>query len=294
MAAASRAPLARAQARQHPDRHRQFGNQLRRPQHERRGRRTDRAGRGSRSGRFSALCAGRRHRLPVHACAGAGRTAAASAFPARNPSRTGTTRQRCMISTCPAGSAAAEGATAMLLVLSGLIGVSRGAPCDDGPGGGQLGTHISAGSTSPTAGWPSWAIAGPLGYSPRWRWSNWWPTSCPRRRAGRCRNSLVREFSRGGLSGATLGAASDLLFGGAVAGVIGAIVGTYGGAAARTEPCRYVRTRSARRPLRGCRRGCRRVSRRMEPRMTNAFDAIIIGAGQAGPAACRPPRPAPA
>ena len=122
-----------------------------------------------------------------------------------------------------------------------------------------------------------------------WRWSSSSPTSCRRHRAARCRCSSAPASSRRRLSGATIGASAGWLVG---------------------WRDRRHRRRGDRHLWRGMRRGAtgggvsqgqagglhrgRRRDRRGDPdrdggAMSRRFDAIIIGAGQAGPAAGRAP-----
>ena len=86
----------------------------------------------------------------------------------------------------------------------------------------------------------------------------------------------------GGFSGAAIGASGGSLATGLIAGAIGAVIGTYGGARIPIAVGRDVPERSAGRLHRGCRR--RRAGRLRGGRgVMKTFDAIIIGAGQAGP-----------
>ena len=97
-----------------------------------------------------------------------------------------------------------------------------------------------------------------------------------RRPAGDGRRSPARRSAR----------RISMLVPGLVAGIVGAVIGTYGGAAFRAGAGQELRPRSARRPDRGCDRDRRRPAHRLRHPASvtaRAFDAIIVGAGQAGP-----------
>ena len=87
----------------------------------------------------------------------------------------------------------------------------------------------------------------------------------------------------GALCGAAIAAPYDMLAGGALSGMIGAVIGTYVGCRrprlARQEP----RPRPARGPRRGFRGDRRRLPDRQQSVSGRSFDAIVIGGGQAGP-----------
>ncbi len=87
----------------------------------------------------------------------------------------------------------------------------------------------------------------------------------------------------GALSGATIGVAAGSWIVGLIAGVIGAVIGTYGGAEIRASHGEGVWARSTRRLHRGRRRHHPRAHRRLGAPVNRRFDAIVIGAGQAGP-----------
>jgi uncharacterized membrane protein len=120
----------------------------------------------------------------------------------------------------------------MLLVLSGLLGIVAGLRAMTAP---------AAASWAAYLGWidVTDSFLAFMGYA----WTPWILTALamvelvadqlPSTPSRKVPQQFGARILTGGLGGATLGAAGDLLFGGAVAGVIGAIVGTYGGAAAR-------------------------------------------------------------
>ena len=88
----------------------------------------------------------------------------------------------------------------------------------------------------------------------------------------------------GALCGATIGIASGAAgWSARIAGVVGAVIGTLGGAAARAQHGGRFRQGPAGGADRRRRRHRRRHPGRGGPGMSRKFDAIIIGAGQAGP-----------
>ena len=65
------------------------------------------------------------------------------------------------------------------------------------------------------------------------RSSSWSPTSCPRRRAARCRCSSVRASSAAPSAAPRSARQAASSIGGLIAGVVGAVIGTLGGYEAR-------------------------------------------------------------
>ena len=87
----------------------------------------------------------------------------------------------------------------------------------------------------------------------------------------------------GALSGATIGVAAGSWIIGLIAGVIGAVIGTFGGAEIRSPHGEGVWARPARSIHRGRRRHHPWAHHHLGAPMNRHFDAIVIGAGQAGP-----------
>ena len=92
----------------------------------------------------------------------------------------------------------------------------------------------------------------------------------------------------GALTGLAIGLSHGLWITGLIAGAVGAVIGTYGGAAVRARLAGGFGKDSAGRLHRGRRRDRWRRSHRRRRgvrwgRRMKSFDAIIIGAGQAGP-----------
>ena len=166
-----------------------------------------------------------------------------------------------------------------LALLAGIVAGSRVFTALP-PSAGRRGWAPSI-STAP--GSRSWAMPGRPGSSLCWRLSNWSPTSSPRRRAEKSRCSSAPALSAAPCQArrSALRAGSWII--GLIAGVIGAVIGTFGGAEIRGSHGEGVWARPARRIHRGRRRHHPWAHHRLGAAMNRHFDAIVIGAGQAGP-----------
>src|SRR5437899_1202833 len=100
------------------------------------------------------------------------------------------------------------------------------------------------------------------GSSPCWRWSNLSSTSCRRRQAAWCRCNSASASPRRHYPGGQSALSAGLLLIGGIGGILSAVIGTYGGLAARERLAaafRKDRPAALIEDRRGC-RGGRRVT----------------------------------
>ncbi len=179
----------------------------------------------------------------------------------------------------------------LVLLLALLIGVSRRSAGPDRPRGCRVGRDAGLDQPRRNLGGVARASRSPSPCSPYWPWVNLSPTNCPRRRAARPRCSSSPAWSPAALPARSSGRRGATPWADSAPASIGAVLGTLGGYEARR---RLVAANGGTRPADRAGRGCRR--RAGWPRRRGAdilwsrwqakhkrFDAIIVGAGQAGP-----------
>ena len=158
----------------------------------------------------------------------------------------------------------------------------RRAAHHDRTDGGQLGGATGlARSARHLARLPR-ATPGRRGSCPRSRSRSSSPISSPPRPVAPCRCSSALVSSSGALSGAAIGAAAGSVGGGLIAGIVGAVDRHTRRPRHPRASRRGVRQRSSG-GLHRRRRGDRRRAADRDRTAMSRFDAIIIGAGQAGP-----------
>ena len=171
-------------------------------------------------------------------------------------------------------------------LLALAIGVIAGLRAHDRAGGGRLGglapvrrIHARRRRRS-----PSWARSGRRASSRCSRSVELVTDQLPSTPSRKVPMQFGARLVIGALPARRSARRAGMLVGGLVAGIVGAVIGTLGGAAVRARAGRGVRQRPAGRAHRGRGRDRRRAADRRGSRCERErFDAIIIGAGQAGP-----------